>query len=250
MLVHKFIDGKKPIMVLLHGLLTPWQIWMPQICAFKDLYNIYAIALNAHTEEAASEFLSVSAEAEEITAFFVNNGIDTIDVLCGLSLGGKIAYEIWKNGRLHISNLVMDGAPLAPCPKFAIKIMEKNYKDIILHSKKRNKKVIASLPSFLPEKCWNSYLKIADLFSDRSIENIVHTVFAGGKIESIENHGRILFIHGTKPNEILSRLSAGLLKKHHPATQVVCFRGDAHCQKVIFQPEKWTAVLRNFLENQ
>lgn len=32
MQVHEFIEGNKPIMVLIHGVLTPWQIWTPQIC--------------------------------------------------------------------------------------------------------------------------------------------------------------------------------------------------------------------------
>ena len=70
MIVHEFVEGKKPVMVLIHGVLTPWQIWMPQITAFKEKYNIYAIALNAHTEESASEFISTTAEAEEIEQFF------------------------------------------------------------------------------------------------------------------------------------------------------------------------------------
>ena len=43
MQIHKFIEGNKPIMVLIHGVLTPWQIWMPQIMAFKEKYNIYAV---------------------------------------------------------------------------------------------------------------------------------------------------------------------------------------------------------------
>lgn len=250
MLVHKFADGNKPTMVLVHGVLTPWQIWTPQIDSFRAHYNIYAIALNAHTEETASEFISVLAEAEEIIAYFENSGIHTIDVLCGLSLGGKIAHEIWKSGRLRIHNLIMDGAPLAACPKFAVKIMIKSYKDIIHQSKKRNKKVIANFPKFLPEKYWNSYLKIADLFTDKSIENICNSVFVGGKIEGIDNQSRILFIHGTKPNEILSRRSAKLMKKFYPITRVVCFQGDAHCHKVLFEPEKWTAVVWDFLSNQ
>ena len=42
MLVHKFIDGKKPVMVLIHGVLTPWQIWTPQIESFREKYNIYS----------------------------------------------------------------------------------------------------------------------------------------------------------------------------------------------------------------
>lgn len=250
MLVHEFVDGTKPVMVLVHGLLTPWQVWTPQIDSFRSRYNIYAIALNAHTEEAASEFLSVSAEAEEITAYFEQKNIDTIDVLCGLSLGGKIAHEIWKSGRLNIRNLVMDGAPLAACPRFAIRIMIKNYKDIIHKSKKRDVKVLASFKNFLPEKYLDSYLKIADLFTDKSMENIVNTVFAGGEIKGMDNKSRILFIHGTKANEVLSGRSAKLMKKQYPITQVVCFQGDAHCYKVLYQPEKWMAVVRDFLEDQ
>ena len=40
MLVHEFVGSNKPVMVLVHGMLTPWQIWMPQIESFKKRYNI------------------------------------------------------------------------------------------------------------------------------------------------------------------------------------------------------------------
>lgn len=249
MFVHEFVDGNKPTMVLVHGVLTPWQVWTPQINSFRAHYNIYVIALNAHTEEAASEFISVLAEAEEIIEYFEKNSINTIDVLCGLSLGGKIAHEIWKSGRLRICNLIMDGAPLAACPQLAINIMTWNYKDIIHKQKKRDAKVIASFKNFLPEKYLNSYLKIADLFTDQSIENIVNSVFAGGRIQGTDNQSRILFIHGTKANEVLSKKSAKLMKKYYPITQVVCFNGDAHCYKVFYQPEVWIEVVKDFLNN-
>lgn len=250
MLVHEFVDGNKPIMVLVHGVLTPWQVWTPQIDSFREHYNIFAIALNAHTEETASEFVSVLDEAEEIIQYFKNNGIVTIDVLCGLSLGGKIAHEIWKSGRISVRNLIMDGAPLAACPKFAINIMIKNYKNIISKSRKRDEKLLAKFNNFLPEKYLNSYLKIADSFTDRSVENIVNSVFAGGKIKGIDNQSRILFIHGTKANEVLSKYSAKLMKRCYPGAEVICFRGDAHCYKAIYQPEKWIEVVKEFLKNQ
>ncbi|MBE5878109.1 MAG: alpha/beta hydrolase [Lachnospiraceae bacterium] len=248
MIVHEFVDGNKPIMVLVHGALTPWQIWTPQIASFKEYYNIYAIALNAHTEDAASEFVSVLAEAKEIVQYFRAKNIDTIDVLCGMSLGGKIAHEIWKSNKLNIHNLIMDGAPLVACPKFAINIMIKNYKDIVHKSKVREAKVIESFKKhFLPEKYLDSYLKIADLMTDKSIENIVTSVCTGSKIEGSNHQSRILFIHGTKGNEVLSKKAAKLIKKYHPVTEIVCFKGDAHCYKAIYQPEKWVSVVKNFL---
>lgn len=72
----------------------------------KDKYNIYAIALSAHTEESVSEFISADIEVEEIIQYFQKQNINTIDALCGFSFGGKIAYEIWQDGRLTICNLI------------------------------------------------------------------------------------------------------------------------------------------------
>ena len=251
MLVHEFVGSNKPVMVLVHGMLTPWQIWMPQIESFKKRYNIYVIALNAHTEESLSEFVSVQAEAEEIVWLLKKRGIDKIDVICGISLGGKIVHEIWKSGKIKILNLIIDGAPLVKCPKLAVNIMINNYKSIIHKSKLRDAKIIENYKKyFLPEKYLESYLKIADLITDKSIENMVNSVFAGGELQGVNNQSRILFIHGTKGNELLSKKSAKMMKRYYPGTKIVCFKGDAHCYKVIYQPERWIKVVNDFLQNK
>lgn len=250
MQVHEFIEGKKPVMVLIHGVLTPWQIWTPQITAFKERYNIYAIALSAHTEECASEFISADEEADEIIRYFQEQNIDTIDVLCGISLGGKIAHEIRKTGNLTVRNLILDGAPLVSCPKIAETIMIKNYIKIIHQSKAREEKVLKSFKKqFLPEKYLDSYLKIADFMTDKSMKNLVHSAFNGSSIfNDTNNKSRILFIHGTKGNEVLSKKSASLMKKIYPETEIICFKGDAHCYKALYEPEKWIKVVDEFLK--
>lgn len=235
-------------MVLVHGMLTPWQVWMPQIRAFQDRYNIYAVALDAHTEEGSSEFISVQAEAESIIAFLQSKNLTAIDVLCGISLGGKIVHEIWKSGKLTINNLIMDGAPLVSCPKFAVGIMKKNYLDIVRKSKLRDAKVLENFKKyFLPEKYLDSYLKFVDLMSESSVANMVTSVFSGGNMEGFCNHSRILFLHGTKGNEVLSKRAAKLMKRYYPDTQTVCFRGDPHCYKMIYQPSEWISVVNSFL---
>lgn len=249
MLVHEFISGNKPVMVLLHGFLTPWQIWMPQIEAFKEDYNIYVVAFNAHTEEAASEFTSVSDEAEEIVQCFKSRNVSTVDVLCGLSLGGKIAYEIWLSKQLKIRNLILDGAPLVACPKTAVAIMTSNYINIVRKSKARDAKVIENFKKhFLPEKYLESYLKIADLITEQSVKNSVRSVFAGSTFACADSQSRVLFIHGTRGNEILSKRSAARLKKACQETSVICFSGDTHCYKALFQPEEWASAVKSFLD--
>lgn len=249
MQMHEFIDGKKPVMVLIHGVLTPWQIWMPQVTAFQERYNIYVAALNAHTEDGASEFISATSEAEEITEYLLGQNIETVDVLCGLSLGGVIAHEIWKTGRLAVSHLVLDGAPLVPFPKFAEKVMVGNYIRIIHRSRERDPKVLEAFKrDFLPEKYLSDYLKIAELMSDTSIANMVHAAGAGSLCRDVDNRSRILFLHGTKGNELFSRKSAALMKKSYPETEVVCFKGDTHCYKATWEPEKWIEVVDSYLK--
>ncbi|MDE6312152.1 MAG: alpha/beta hydrolase [Lachnospiraceae bacterium] len=250
MKVHEFVEGKKPIMVLLHGVLTPWQIWMPQINSWKENYNIYAIALSAHTEECASEFLSLADEADKITQILLQRNIETIDVLCGISFGGKLAHEIWKEQKIKVRNLILDGAPLTSFPKIVTKVMIGNYLKIIHKSRIRDSKTLEAFKKqFLPEKYLEDYLKIADFMSDASMVNIVKAAGTGNLGTGVKSDTRILFLHGTKGNEVVSKKSAHLMQKHYPDTKIVCFKGDVHCQKAIYEPAKWIKIVEDFLEH-
>lgn len=247
MKIHEFGTANESVMVLIHGVLTPWQIWEPQIEAFQDTYHIFTVALSAHTEEEASEFVSLDAEVSEIIQGLIAQNITSIDVLCGLSLGGVISHEIWKTGTLPINHLVLDGAPLLPFPLGSGKIMTNNYLNIIHKSKKRDPKVLASFKkNFLPEKYLSSYLKIADFMTDTSMTNIIKAADTGNLCTTVDNKSKILYIHGTKGNEIISKKVAKLMKKAYPETKVVCFKGDAHCYKAIYEPETWVEIVKTF----
>lgn len=248
MRLHEFGKENAPVMVLIHGVLTPWQIWKPQVRAFEKDYHIFVVALSAHTEESASEFVSLEAEVAEIIQTLIAQGVAEIDTLCGLSLGGVIAHEIWRSEQLPIKHLVLDGAPLVPFPFKSGNIMAKNYINIIHRSKRRDPKVLASFKkNFLPEKYLDSYLKIADFMTDTSMTNIVKAADTGNLCTTVDNKSRILFIHGTKGNEILSKKVGKLIKKAYPETEVICFKGDIHCYKAIYEPEKWVEIVKQFI---
>lgn len=129
------------------------------------------------------------------------------------------------------------------------KDIDEIFRDMLIDNRQRvNIKVIESFKKhFLPEKYLDSYLRIADFMTDQSLENIVHVAFAGGMRKDVKNRSRILFIHGTRGNEILSKRAAALMKKYYPETKVICFNGDLHCYKVIYEPERWIQVVDNFL---
>ena len=131
----------------------------------------------------------------------------------------------------------------------AEKAMTGSYKNIIRQSKKRDSRTLDRFKkNFLPERYLESYLKFADTMSDNTIKNMLHSVCAGKLIPS-ENpdNTRILYMHGTKGNEVYSQKTAQKLKKYYPETQIKCFDGYKHAELAVYEPDKWLGTVLAFL---
>lgn len=246
---HSFGNENRPVILLIHGVLTPWQVWEEQIDHFKDNYHVIAPALDAHEEDRASDFISIQDEARKIEDYVLERLDGKVYAICGISMGAAITNLIWQNGVISAEKFVLDGAPLIPCTGLPKRIMCSNYISIIRRSKKRDPKVIESFKKqFLPEKYLESYLKIADNMNEDSIRNIINSVFAGSLCTTIgEDGSRLMFIHGTKGNEILAAKSARLMLKSYPKMTEKCFRGYAHCEAAIYKTQEWLEAVDDFI---
>lgn len=242
---HTFGDVRNKTVVLIHGVLTPWQIWQKQIDYFSQKYYVIVPALDGHIEEEESEYISVKDEANKIAEYLQGQDIYAV---CGLSMGGAIAYTLFESRRLNIENLILDGAPLVPVGKIPTRIMTNSYKSIIAKSKKRDPKVLENFKKdFLPEKYLDSFLKFADTMTDTTIENMITSVFST-KIQSSGNSNtKILFMHGTKGNEVVSQKAAKKLKEVYPQTVIKCFKGLKHAELAIYKEDEWINTVSIFI---
>ncbi len=248
MTFHTYGELGAPVMVLIHGVLTPWRIWEEHIAHCKNSYRVIAVELDAHTEDKPTEFISVQDEAQKIEDYIIESYDGEAFAVCGLSMGGVIAHEIWKNGRIRIEKLVMDGAPLKAVPKLAISIMTSNYLKIIARSKQRDPKTLKAFKrDFLPEKYLDSFLMIADNMSESSVRNIVGSACSQSLCTDIKSDTRVLYIHGTKGNEMISKRVGRLIKKHYPKARIICFDSYKHCEAAIYEPQKWLRYVDEFL---
>lgn len=252
MIFHESGQAGKPVAVFIHGCFQPWESMLPIIRAFEDDYRVIIPALNGHTAECKSDFISLEKEAEEIESHILNNYSQNVALLCGLSMGGAIAYNILKNKRLKVQNAVLDGAPLVSSGRFLTKIMAKNYIEIARKSRARDKKTLENFSkNFLPEKYLQPFLSFVDKSEDKSIENVLYSVGEGRFTESLNLEGtKLLYLHGTKANESLAKKSAKLIAKHYPEATVVCFKGDRHIQCAIYEPDDWAEVVKDFIKNR
>lgn len=244
-----FGDSHRPIIVLIHGVQTPWQIWTTQIESFRKNYCVIVPALDGHEEDRKSEYYSIQNEAEQIEDYCKTNYGKDILAICGISMGGAIAFNLWEKSQLNISKLIMDGAPLVPYGKLLTNMMTKEYLKITQKSKERDAKTLANFKkNFLPEKYLDSFLKIADNMSDSTIKNMVKSINQNKITFNAKSDGsNILYIHGTKMNEMLSKKSAKALRKHYPAISVFPCKGYYHCQKAIYEPDDWLEIVESFI---
>ena len=245
---HTFGQPSSPVILLIHGMLTPWQIWGPQIAHFCRDHYVIAAALDAHTEEEPSEFRSIEEEADTIAAYLRSQKLTTLHAVCGISLGGAVACRLWQNSELRIRHLILDGAPLVRIPRIAEVCMIWNYRRILRASRQRDPRTLAAFKrDFLPEQYLESYLKIADRMSDDSICALLRSVCRYELTADMPSGTRVLFLHGTKGNEMISAKAAKRLRQHLPELEILCCEGRAHCEIAVYHPEKWLEIVENWM---
>ena len=128
--IHTFGDKNNKAVILIHGMLTPWQMWQDAIAYFEKDYYVIVPELDAHTQHEVSRFQSVEDEADKIIEYIKENLGGNVYMLCGLSMGGRIAATIAKDRSLIIERLVIDGAPLKKMPQIAVSFLKSSRKSL------------------------------------------------------------------------------------------------------------------------
>ena len=248
MIFHTYGQKDNKAIVLIHGMLTPWQIWNTAIENFKRDYYVIVPELDAHTEITPTEFHSVEEETEKIQKYIMDELGGQVYLLAGLSMGGRIAATLAKYEDLKIENLVLDGAPLTKANFLLKVVMKTNYRTIIMKSKKHDAKIMEQAKKdFLPEEMLPYYIKIAENMTMVSIDNVINSVFSDFVVTKYRSDMKILFMHGTKSNESVSRKCAIKMKSVNPQTEIRCFDGLAHAELACFKSEQWVKEVEAFI---
>ena len=249
MVFHTYGNKENQAVILLHGMLTPYQIWDEAASYFSNRYYVIVPELDGHTEKEKSTFISVEDEVNKLIEYIRQELNGKVYLLAGLSMGGRIAAELAKSDAVSIEYLVLDGAPLMKTNSLLMTIMKKNYWSIIRRSQKRDPKVKETFKKdFLPEKFWELYLKIADNMKQQSVNNIIDSVFIPFEFISYPGHMKILFMHGTKGNESVSRKGAIRMKEQNPQMEIRCFDGLAHTELACFKQDQWIKEVEDLIK--
>ncbi len=245
MKILEFGDTRKRKIILIHGFQTPWQVWSKYIEHYKNDFHIIVPIMSGHNPGEKEDFISFSTEAKNIEDYIIPRYGKDIYAVYGMSMGGVLAATLWQNRRMNFDKVIFDGSPLVSLNGFMRGFMKKFYLDITHKSQQRdNKTVKQATKTVVSEDNLDNFLNVLDNMSDSTVENSINGI-ADFKLKQDINtpNTKIYFFHGTAPNEMLAKKSAGYVEKYYPATTVKCFKGKFHCENVLFYPEVMVAEL-------
>ena len=244
----EYEEGRKVIM-LLHGEFMPWQLWEDIAIHFADKYFVVVPELDGHTQHKESTFESVEDEALKIKEYAAEKLNGKIDILCGMAMGGRISATLAGMPKMSVDYLILDSVHLQKIPALLLGVMRMNYRNLVKGSKNRDGKVLASCAKdFLPDRYLGEYLQMMDLIKENSVNNISDSVFSDFYYQAYSQKLNILFMHGTKGNESISKKCAQKMKEINPQTEVRCFDGYGQSQMLIFESAKWIQEVESFIE--
>lgn len=104
------IDG----LVLLHAFPVDARMWEAQLSAFSGVLPVIAPHLPGFGgTEPSGEVMTMGAAADRVLAELDGAGVDRA-VVCGLSMGGYVAFELWRRARHRFAGLVLANTRAEP----------------------------------------------------------------------------------------------------------------------------------------
>jgi 3-oxoadipate enol-lactonase len=101
-------------LLLLHAFPLDARMWEAQLSAFSGVLPVIAPHFPGFGgTESAGEVMTMGAAADHALAELDRAGVDRA-VVCGLSLGGYVAFELWRRARHRFAGLVLANTRAEP----------------------------------------------------------------------------------------------------------------------------------------
>lgn len=109
-----------PTIMLIPGLGVSYEIFMPLIEMLEERFHIIAVQIDGFTLGSNTEFTSIDDQAIQVINYIQEIHSSKLDIVYGLSLGGKIVSRVLERNSITIHHAIMDAAPLLPLPRWLV----------------------------------------------------------------------------------------------------------------------------------
>lgn len=239
MLFNTFGSKEKSVIIMLAGSFCPAESLEVLYTELESDYYIIAPTYNGCYENSKS-FTSRQGEAAEICAYIKENGICSVKMVYGMSMGCEVGLELIHQLVEHniiVEHAFFDGAPLASLSKPMRKIMFVVFRKFVnsLRGKTLEETMNIGLVKMMSNKepealkpMIEAILTISDFLSDETIKNQVECCYTFDFphfTDSMVKHFH--FFYGQ--SEKAYKLSYKGTKKRYLQANYIIQKGYGHC---------------------
>lgn len=226
---------------------------------FEADYYVILPTLDGHHKE-VREYISKEEDARKIVAWLHENGIGSVKLLQGTSMGAEVALEVASKLDLPVDHYFYDGGPFFHFPRLLRWIMAKKFTMFMTKIKGEDKDTAVdhllldpfvkklggdSLDSY--RGMLNGFCEIGQWIDKKSVRRISDTCYKcdlpdldAGKVRK-----SVFFFSEKEP----ARKSEKRLKKKYPEAVFDVGIGYGHCGFQITDPDTYAGYIRNIIEN-
>ena len=100
--------GQGDPFVLLHGFPLNRSMWKAQLDEFSETHRVIAPDLRGHGGSTVTEgTVTMKTMAYDVAKLLEAVGVDAPITLCGISMGGYVAWELWRQHRDRLAALIL-----------------------------------------------------------------------------------------------------------------------------------------------
>ena len=224
-----------PKIVFLHGLLGSSRNWRSVCKSLSEDSHTFALDLRNHGKSFHSEDISIRDMADDLLRWLDEMGLQSV-VLCGHSLGGKVAMRFASDHPDRIDKLVVvDIAPRDYPPEHHVPTLDAMLGlDLgTLSSRKDADEVLSeAIPNwafrqFILSNLGQENSELAWKSNLRSLRNSIGDLSVNPLRESDRYDGPTLFVRGGKSGHVRSE-HFPLIKKHFPESRITVLPEAGH----------------------
>ncbi|MDD3142331.1 MAG: alpha/beta fold hydrolase [Lachnospiraceae bacterium] len=232
-------NPQNPVILCIHAMFISDEMFDTIGALLEDNYYVVLPILSGHDITEQTTFISVADEAEKIIQYLQQEHIEDIEILLGTSLGGIIAFEIFRRNTLKISKIFLDGTPFIQLSQFNIKFKAMLFKKIAHKSSKYPDK-----PNIL-DKLYPAHStkmkKICGNMSDESIDNLAKACYTYKLPPKIilSQKQNLTFLYGTKEK---AKICIPTIRKYKNC-KLIIKDGYTHCGFLGKEPKRYVDML-------
>ena len=258
---HTLGNKENPAVMLIHGMVSSWKDCEPYGKLLADEYYVIMPTLDGHGQD-NTDLLPLKDEVDKLVGWLKENGISSVAMVQGSSMGAEIALAVAK--RLEEEGIPLtcgffDGGPFFHFNPFFRAFMRKKFTSLVkvfdtddhdaAYQGMMNHpflKFVAKDKAMQYEPLIRSMTQERRHFSKKSVKNLVNICYKFDLPSfSDDIQKRFVFFFS---DEEPARKSRKRLMKAYPNADYQDIHGYAHCGYQTVETEKYARLLKESIE--